>query len=61
MVKEIVKPIIAEQIPQYKIDSVEFETLTLGSLPPAFQGPVSAFSHSCFHFLFSLYICNHLS
>ncbi|KAI3930783.1 hypothetical protein MKX01_037229 [Papaver californicum] len=36
--KTIVKPIIAEQIPKYKIDSVEFETLTLGSLPPTFQG-----------------------
>ncbi|GAB2217992.1 hypothetical protein Droror1_Dr00001207 [Drosera rotundifolia] len=34
----IAKPIIAEQIPKYKIDSVEFETLTLGSLPPTFQG-----------------------
>ncbi|GAB2219463.1 hypothetical protein Drorol1_Dr00007099 [Drosera rotundifolia] len=38
MVKNMVKPIIAEQIPKYKIDSVEFETLTLGSLPPTFQG-----------------------
>ncbi|MCE0481242.1 hypothetical protein HAX54_038837 [Datura stramonium] len=28
----------AEQIPKYKIDSVDFETLTLGSLPPTFQG-----------------------
>ncbi|CAI0557501.1 unnamed protein product [Linum tenue] len=37
-VQEIAKPIIAEQIPKYKIDSVEFETLTLGSLPPTFQG-----------------------
>lgn len=37
-VRETVKPIIAEQIPQYKIDSVEFEALTLGSLPPTFQG-----------------------
>ncbi|XP_052296506.1 synaptotagmin-2 isoform X2 [Citrus sinensis] len=36
-VRETVKPIIAEQIPQYKIDSVEFEALTLGSLPPTFQ------------------------
>ncbi|KAI7737646.1 hypothetical protein M8C21_001779 [Ambrosia artemisiifolia] len=36
--KEIAKPIIAEQIPKFKIDSVEFETLTLGSLPPTFQG-----------------------
>uniref|UniRef100_A0A7N0ZY31 Uncharacterized protein n=1 Tax=Kalanchoe fedtschenkoi TaxID=63787 RepID=A0A7N0ZY31_KALFE len=37
-VKTIAKPIIAEQIPKYKIDSVEFEQLTLGSLPPTFQG-----------------------
>ncbi|XP_008236008.1 PREDICTED: synaptotagmin-1 isoform X1 [Prunus mume] len=36
--KEIAKPIIAEEIPKYKIESVEFETLTLGSLPPTFQG-----------------------
>ncbi|KAK6938978.1 C2 domain, partial [Dillenia turbinata] len=38
MAKEIAKPIIAEQIPKYKIESVEFETLTLGTLPPTFQG-----------------------
>ncbi|KZV33163.1 synaptotagmin-2 [Dorcoceras hygrometricum] len=38
MVKKIVEPIIAEQIPKYKIDSVEFEALTLGCLPPTFQG-----------------------
>ncbi|CAO2815601.1 unnamed protein product [Amaranthus hypochondriacus] len=37
-VKDIATPIIAEQIPKYKIDSVEFEKLTLGSLPPTFQG-----------------------
>ncbi|PHT41904.1 Synaptotagmin-1 [Capsicum baccatum] len=36
--KDIAAPIIAEQIPKYKIDSVEFETLTLGCLPPTFQG-----------------------
>ncbi|XP_030523168.1 synaptotagmin-1-like [Rhodamnia argentea] len=36
--KNIAKPIIAEQIPKYKIDSVEFEKLTLGTLPPTFQG-----------------------
>lgn len=38
MAKEIAKPIIAENTVKYKIDSVEFETLTLGSLPPTFQG-----------------------
>ncbi|XP_010028720.2 synaptotagmin-1 [Eucalyptus grandis] len=36
--KNIAKPIIAEQIPKYKIDSVEFQKLTLGTLPPTFQG-----------------------
>lgn len=36
--KEIAKPIIAENTAKYKIDSVEFETLTLGVLPPTFQG-----------------------
>ncbi|CAO2813747.1 unnamed protein product [Amaranthus hypochondriacus] len=37
-IKDIATPIIAEQIPKYKIDSVEFQKLTLGSLPPTFQG-----------------------
>lgn len=37
-VKTIATPIIAEQIPKYKIDAVEFESLTLGTLPPTFQG-----------------------
>ncbi|XP_010691897.2 synaptotagmin-2 isoform X1 [Beta vulgaris subsp. vulgaris] len=36
--REISKPIIAEQIPKYKIQAVEFETLSLGTLPPTFQG-----------------------
>lgn len=36
--KEIAKPIIAENTAKFKIDSVEFETFTLGSLPPTFQG-----------------------
>ncbi|CAH1424890.1 unnamed protein product [Lactuca virosa] len=33
-----VEPMIKEQTPQYKIDEVEFDSLTLGSLPPTFQG-----------------------
>lgn len=37
-VKQIAEPIIAEQIPKFKIESVEFEQLTLGGLPPTFQG-----------------------
>ncbi|XVF73931.1 hypothetical protein PTKIN_Ptkin13bG0020400 [Pterospermum kingtungense] len=37
-IKAIAKPIISEQIPKYKIQSVEFEMLTLGTLPPTFQG-----------------------
>ncbi|KVI05223.1 C2 calcium-dependent membrane targeting [Cynara cardunculus var. scolymus] len=32
------EPIIKEQTPQYKIEEVEFDSLTLGSLPPTFQG-----------------------
>ncbi|GJR06023.1 putative C2 domain, synaptotagmin-like mitochondrial-lipid-binding domain, C2 domain superfamily protein [Tanacetum coccineum] len=32
------EPMIKEQTPQYKIDEVEFDSLTLGSLPPTFQG-----------------------
>ncbi|MFS7937491.1 putative C2 domain, synaptotagmin-like mitochondrial-lipid-binding domain, C2 domain superfamily [Helianthus anomalus] len=37
-VKTIAEPIIKEQIPKYKIDAVEFDALSLGSLPPTFQG-----------------------
>lgn len=36
--ENIAKPLIAEQIQKYKIESVEFQKLTLGSLPPTFQG-----------------------
>ncbi|WOL18882.1 synaptotagmin-2 [Canna indica] len=36
--KRIAEPIIAENILKYKINSVEFETLTLGSLPPTCDG-----------------------
>ncbi|XP_041015936.1 synaptotagmin-1-like [Juglans microcarpa x Juglans regia] len=36
--RNIAKPIIADQVPKYKIESVEFEAFTLGSLPPTFQG-----------------------
>ncbi|KAL9244037.1 hypothetical protein vseg_017854 [Gypsophila vaccaria] len=36
--REISKPIIAEQIPKYKVESVDFQTLSLGTLPPTFQG-----------------------
>ncbi|XP_072977657.1 synaptotagmin-2-like isoform X1 [Typha angustifolia] len=35
---KIAEPIIAENTAKYKIDSVEFEKFTLGSLPPSFQG-----------------------
>lgn len=44
--RTIAKPIIAEQIPKYKIDSVEFEALSLGSLPPTFQGSSLSLSPS---------------
>ncbi|KAK9048610.1 hypothetical protein SSX86_032425 [Deinandra increscens subsp. villosa] len=37
-VKTIADPIIKEKIPKYKIDAVEFDSLSLGSLPPTFQG-----------------------
>ncbi|ONK72605.1 uncharacterized protein A4U43_C04F21140 [Asparagus officinalis] len=36
--REVTKPIIAENCAKYKIESIEFHTLTLGSLPPTFQG-----------------------
>lgn len=56
MAKNIAEPIIAEQIPKYKIESVEFEALTLGGLPPTFQGLASDFSSShkttCIYLIF---------
>lgn len=51
--KEIAKPIIAENTAKYKIDSVEFETLTLGSLPPTLQG--QCYSHGYLAFYIRLY------
>jgi Ca2+-dependent lipid-binding protein len=36
--QDIAKPIIAENVANYKIDSVEFESFTLGTLPLTFQG-----------------------
>ncbi|PKA62585.1 Synaptotagmin-2 [Apostasia shenzhenica] len=38
MIMDIAKPVIAENTTKFKIESVEFEKLTLGSLPPNFQG-----------------------
>ncbi|RWW66381.1 hypothetical protein BHE74_00026253 [Ensete ventricosum] len=38
-------PIIADNAVKYKLDSVEFETFTLGSLPPTFQG--GGFTNLC--------------
>ncbi|KGN61930.1 synaptotagmin-1 isoform X1 [Cucumis sativus] len=37
-VRTVIKPIIAEEIPKYKIQSVEIQELTLGSLSPTLQG-----------------------
>lgn len=37
-VRNVVKPIIADEIPKYKIQSVEIQELTLGSLSPTLQG-----------------------
>ena len=45
-VRAVVKPIIAEEIPKYKIKSVEFQELTLGSLSPTLQGSrITCFTH----------------
>lgn len=56
MAKSIAKPIIAEQIPNYKIDSVEFEMLTLGSLPPSFQGFFLCINTHIYTFLFFRFV-----
>ncbi|KAA0045733.1 synaptotagmin-1-like [Cucumis melo var. makuwa] len=37
-VRTVIKPIIAEEIPKYKIQSVEIQELTLGTLSPTLQG-----------------------
>lgn len=37
-VKEVAEPIIAETAMQCKIKSIQFQTFTLGSLPPTFHG-----------------------
>ncbi|KAI5056489.1 hypothetical protein GOP47_0028307 [Adiantum capillus-veneris] len=42
IIKETTQPLIEQYSAKYKIDSVEFECLTLGSLPPTLQG-VKAF------------------
>ncbi|KAJ4783763.1 Calcium-dependent lipid-binding (CaLB domain) family protein [Rhynchospora pubera] len=36
--QDIAKPIIAENTANYKIDSVDFESFSLGTLPPTFHG-----------------------
>ncbi|MED6181076.1 hypothetical protein PIB30_016219 [Stylosanthes scabra] len=51
--KNIAKSIIAEQFPKYKIDSVEFETLTLGCLLPTFQGNLFPLSFVCLYCILS--------
>ncbi|KAH9288147.1 hypothetical protein KI387_032264, partial [Taxus chinensis] len=38
IIRETTKPIINQYIGQYKIESIEFEALTLGTLPPTLQG-----------------------
>eukprot|EP01018_Ginkgo_biloba_P031328 Gb_10239 [translate_table: standard] len=38
IIRETTKPIIDQYIGKYKIESIDFETLTLGSLPPTLQG-----------------------
>lgn len=38
IIRETTKPIIEQYSAKYKIDSVEFECLTLGTLPPTLQG-----------------------
>ncbi|ONI03057.1 hypothetical protein PRUPE_6G235800 [Prunus persica] len=38
IIRSTAKPIFAEYIGQYQIKSIEFETLTLGSLPPTVYG-----------------------
>eukprot|EP01018_Ginkgo_biloba_P023876 Gb_12878 [translate_table: standard] len=38
IIKESTKPIIKQYAEKFKIESIEFETLTLGTLPPTLQG-----------------------
>lgn len=38
MVRQQAQPYIDQYGPKYKMDSIEFESLTLGTLPPTFVG-----------------------
>ena len=68
MAKEIAKPIIDENTKKYKLESVEFETFTLGSLPPTIQGQLCQLTFSSifpflgflvFWFLLTLLLCTY--
>lgn len=38
-IKLALRPIFDQYVGQHGIESIEFERLTLGTLPPTFQGP----------------------
>lgn len=38
IIRSTTKPMFAEYIGKYKIEAIEFEHLTLGTLPPIIQG-----------------------
>ena len=38
-IKRVTRPIFDQYVGKYGIESIEFEELTLGALPPTFQGP----------------------
>ena len=38
MIREQAQPYIDQYGPKFKLDSIEFESLTLGTLPPTFVG-----------------------
>lgn len=40
MVRAQAQPYIDQYGPQYKLDAIEFESLTLGTLPPTFVGEI---------------------
>lgn len=42
IIREQAKPYIEEYGPKFKLESIEFEQLTLGSLPPTFVGKFSS-------------------
>jgi hypothetical protein len=57
MIREQAQPYIDQYGPKFKLDSIEFESLTLGTLPPTFVGKGSRLNEEVFDLmLYSLWL-----